>query len=282
VSWLRAAAGALAVVCLLAPSPAAAEDVTRAELRQLVVQAEGDPAALARLRQVDAVDGVPVDMRRALNGDVEARLRALAGGGAAASIPPAAAREQAEAILAERRFHEHVLPRPLAGVLTWIGERLQPLVDAVTYVADRFPGGSNAFWVALGALVAAAAAFVAVRLGRRRVAAAAATGVLGRRPGAAGPDELERLAGEAERRGDHEAALRLRFRAGLLRLDAADRLDFRESLTTGAAARELRSAEFDRLARAFDEVVYGRRPPGPEDSVRAREAWRRVLAEQAA
>jgi hypothetical protein len=281
VTRARAAAGALAVLCLLAAPVAAAEDVTRAELRQLAAQADDDPAALARLRRVDAVDGVPVDMRRALERDVEARLRALAGGGAAAPVPAAAAREQAEAILAERRFHEHVLPKPLAGFLSWTGDRLEPLVDAVTAVADRFPGGSSVFWVLLGALVAGAAAFAALRLGRRRAAAVAATA--GReRSAQAGPDELERLAGEAERRGDHEAALRLRFRAGLLRLDAAHRLDYRESLTTGEAARELRSAEFDRLARTFDEVVYGRRPPGPADSERAREAWRRVLAEPAA
>jgi hypothetical protein len=34
---------------------------------------------------------------------------------------------------------------------------------------------------------------------------------------------------------------------------------------------------FDRLARDFDEVVYGRRPPRSEDVVAAREEWPRVL-----
>ena len=87
------------------------------------------------------------------------------------------------------------------------------------------------------------------------------------------PRELERLADEAERRGDLEIALRLRFRAGLLRLARADRLPARPSLRTYEARRILRNARFDRLARDFDEIVYGRRPPRPADVRFAREEW---------
>ena len=52
----------------------------------------------------------------------------------------------------------------------------------------------------------------------------------------------------------------------------------RDSLTSGQAAELLHLEDFDALARDFDEVVYGRRPPGREDVVRAREEWARVLA----
>ena len=38
---------------------------------------------------------------------------------------------------------------------------------------------------------------------------------------------------EAERRGEHELALRLRFRAGLLRLDERGAIELRPSLPTG-------------------------------------------------
>jgi hypothetical protein len=93
------------------------------------------------------------------------------------------------------------------------------------------------------------------------------------------PAELERAAEEAERSGDWERAVRLRFRAGLLRLDEARVLPFRESITSGEVARKLRSREFDGVARAFDEVVYGRRAALADDATGAREGWRRVLAE---
>ena len=93
------------------------------------------------------------------------------------------------------------------------------------------------------------------------------------------PAELERLADEAERRGDLEIALRLRFRAGLLRLGRVQALPLRPSLRTREARRTLRSARFDRLARDFDEVVYGGRPPSEVDVEAARSEWPQVVAE---
>ncbi len=93
------------------------------------------------------------------------------------------------------------------------------------------------------------------------------------------PAELERLADEAERRGDLEIALRLRFRAGLLRLGRARALPLRPSLRTREARRALGSARFDRLARDFDEVVYGGRPPSEVDVEAARSEWPQVVAE---
>jgi hypothetical protein len=41
----------------------------------------------------------------------------------------------------------------------------------------------------------------------------------------------------------------------------------------------LGSSRFDRLARDFDEIVYGRRPPRPEDVAAARTEWPELLAE---
>ena len=74
-------------------------------------------------------------------------------------------------------------------------------------------------------------------------------------------------------------ALRLRFRAGLLRLGRARVLPLRPSLRTREARRALRSSRFDRLARDFDEVVYGGRSPSAADVETARTEWPRVVAE---
>jgi hypothetical protein len=84
---------------------------------------------------------------------------------------------------------------------------------------------------------------------------------------------LERAAEAAERAGDLRGALRLRFQAGLLRLDRARLIDLRPSLTTSEIARQVVNPAFGTLARRFDEVVYGGRNPGPEDIASARRGW---------
>jgi hypothetical protein len=193
-------------------------------------------------------------------------------------VNPAQAREQARQILSERRFHGTSLPRPLHGILAWLGDRLHFVVRGWDWLAAKL-GGQAVLWALVGMGVLALAAFVAVRLAKRR-AEVEAIGI-GRRARARGEDpaELERLADEAERRGELEVALRLRFRAGLLRLGRARALPLRPSLRTREARRALRSARFDRLARDFDEVVYGGRPPREADVETARSEWPQVVAE---
>jgi hypothetical protein len=91
------------------------------------------------------------------------------------------------------------------------------------------------------------------------------------------PDELERRAADAEGRGELDTALRLRFRAGLLRLADAGVLRLRPGLTNAAVSRTLRSRRFDELALDFDEVAYGGRPATPDDVAAARSGWPAVL-----
>ena len=131
----------------------------------------------------------------------------------------------------------------------------------------------------LGGVVLVLAAVFGARLAGRRVEVESrVTGTRGRGRGE-DPAELERLADEAEHHGDLEIALRLRFRAGLLRLGRARAVSLRPALRTREARRALQNPRFDRLARDFDEVVYGRRAPRPEDVAAARTEWPRVLAE---
>lgn len=183
------------------------------------------------------------------------------------------AREQARSILHERRFHDSQLPRPLHGVLSWLGDRLHAVVDALDRV---LPGGDSVVWFLLAATVLGFALVVAARLSRAR-----GPGVGRTRPdraAAVDPDVLDLQADEAERAGDYELALRLRFRAGTIRLAQRSVLDDPASVTTGGLVRRLRSEPFALAAHRFDEVVYGRRPPTSDDARLVREGWRAVLS----
>jgi Domain of unknown function (DUF4129) len=197
----------------------------------------------------------------------------LAGG----EVDPETAREQARDILGQRRYQPEDVPRPFEGVLEWLGDRLRPIGDFFDALLSSWPGRL----ALLGGLVALVAV-VATAIARRRSRGVIATARRGR--GRAGdesldPAQLERDADAAERGGDLDRALRLRFRAGLLRLDAAGAIRFRPSLTSGEVRRRLRLPTFDDLALTFDEVAYGGRAASPVDVGAARESWPRVLAD---
>jgi hypothetical protein len=282
---VRAAAslGLLAAVSAAAlAGSAGATDVSPVRLRELAERARGDPAALAELRRVDAVAGRPVDVERLLAGaegdELEGRLRVLAERTAGAELPTASeARRRAREVLAERRFEERAALRPFREPLQWLRDRLRSAVDpVVSRLAPHVPGGRSTVWTLLALVTVGLAAALGSRLVRRRAAESAGRA----RAAAAGPLDprrLERDADAAERRGELERALRLRFRAGLLRLQRAEAIPARDSLTSGEVARRLRSPDFDRVAATFDEVVYGRRRPQPADVEASRRAWSRVL-----
>ena len=187
---------------------------------------------------------------------------------------PAEAREEARRILEEDRFHETDLPRPLRRPLEWLGDRIEPIGE---WIASVVPGESSALWFVLAAAVLLVAVGLALRLVRRRGPPAV------RRHGRETADDLldaaalEREADAAEGAGDLERALRLRFRAGILRMVERRELDDPANVTTGSLVRRLRSEAFAAGARAFDEVVYGRRAPTAEDLRKVREGWQAVL-----
>src|SRR5262249_16511503 len=93
------------------------------------------------------------------------------------------------------------------------------------------------------------------------------------------PDALERAADEAERDGDLDRAVRLRFRAGLLRLGDRGAIAYRPSVTTGGIRRVLGSRTFDELAQTFEAVTYGGQAAQHPDVDAARREWPRVLEE---
>jgi hypothetical protein len=272
VSGARAA-GVVVLLALAMVAPARASEVSGGEFRTLVEQAASDPSALRQLREVDAVDGRAVDVAGALGrgGDVDARLAQLQGSVAANGRSDA--REDAREVLAQTRFHEKEVPGPFRGLI----ERLSDLIPSFGWLDELLPGGSSVVWIVLAGLLAAVATFVARRLLSRRVGAAERAIEAAQAERAADPKALDRQADEAERAGDLETALRLRFRAGLLRLDRRGAIAFRPSISTREVRRALHSQQFDGLAETFDDVVYGGREPAPEDVEAARSRWPEVI-----
>lgn len=281
----RTVAGAVLAALTLAlalPGLAAAVERSGEEVRALAARAAQEPVALAQLRQTDVVDGRPADLAAALDGarerQLEARLRALArpaSGSLRSPVAASAVRDDARAILAEGRFATGDQP----GARRTLGDRVRD------WIADRFdaldelvPGPGGVVLALLGLLVLGCSALLTSRVtGRLQVVSEArAQGARGR---AADPSALERDAATAEAAGDYAAGVRLRFAAGLVRLDAAQAIRLRPSLTTGQVGRALGSEGFDALAATFDEVAYGGRLAQPADAAAAREAWPRVLQE---
>ncbi len=278
----------LGAACLLpvAPPPAHAAEATAAQVSRLARQAlRGDVQALAALREVDRVDGRAVELADALGpGRPTARLQVLAERPPQRGPDAAAARAEARSVLADERFQEPSIPRPLQGVFSWIGVTVSPLVETVADLVDGIavhtPGGRPVGLTLVAALVLLAFAFLASRMLRRRARRVAAS-ALHERAHATGPspEELERAAADAESAGDLSLAIRLRFRAGLLALERQGTISLRASLTTSAIERRLGSREFAAVAESFEQVAYGGRIPDRSDVEAQRAGWRRVLEE---
>ena len=279
-----------ALTLLSAPALAGAEgEVTRERFVELAGDAVSDPEARDQFAGVTSVDGFPVDTQPLLAGDedaIRARLETMA-----AEHPSAIEgssdrlRNDASEILDQPRFEpEPDIPRPLRGVLEWLGGVLEtvfgPVVtwlgDLISAIAEFVPGGWVTLWGLAAVVVLVAFALVVERSARRRASVDVerrASAVATIRPGA-----LEREADEAEHRGDLERALRLRFLAGLLRLEDKRIISTARFVTSAEVARRLNSPEFDKVARLFDEVVYGRRPAAPADLETTRSTFGHLLA----
>jgi len=285
---LRAALLVLALAGVTWPAAARGEEVSGAELRTLAAAARDDPAALARLREVDVVDGRPAAIGDALSAsaaDVRARLDVLAREEPGAAPVPFAgtARDEAREVLAQRRFQPASVPAPLRGLRERIGHGLRrlggPLEDAFRWVAGWLPGGASVLWVLLAASVLAATGALALRAGARRRLAAAGTAAAEAAGERRSTIELIREAERAERAGDLDAALRLRFRAGLLDLGSRELVELRPALTNRELLRDVPSPTLAVLVDGFESVAYGGRPAEADDVRGARDGWPRVPEE---
>lgn len=279
-------------------TPAAAE--TAAEVRELARRADTDPAALNRLRGVTEVDGHPADFEQALEGaegeELSHRLDVIESSAGTPRdgrpiVVTEGAQREARRILDTPRYKPDEPPRPFAGAIRRIGEWLEPVVRPVGAAFSAIGRALSSIFedpwkVALvAALVVALAAILTSRsVGRRgRLAVYGAGGTVSGAatgdPRGLDPNKLDRQAEAAEAAGDLDRAFRLRFLAGVLRLDRAGVIEYKASATTGELVRAVHSTTFRPLARTFDEVAYGGRQPQPDDIARAKSDWPRVLEE---
>ena len=195
----------------------------------------------------------------------------------AAPVDPDAARKVARTILGSRRFRSSPTPRPLRKPLSWLGDRVSGIGDWFGRVLSHIPS-DLLLLLAIAAVVIIVVLVVSKVRAQRgapdaRTRASRSTGDDGEDPAA-----LEREAIAAERAGRLDVAVRLRFRAGLLRLGDRGAIRYRPSVTTNEVRRVLGSETFDELARTFDAIAYGGRDAEPPDVDAARREWPRVVS----
>lgn len=291
----RAVLAVLVVVVTLAlPGVGAAQDrsLDGAAAADLARAAITDDDALAELRDVRTVDGRSVDLAAATADLGSARADRLenladvlggpdagAGGGGPVGPSSAEARESAQRVLDDDKFHETEMPRPFKGVLELLATPLRPVGRFLQRLVEPIldlPGGAFILAALLGGTTAALVAWMIGRRSRAAVVrAAAATGLVDL---AADPEELDRRATAAEADGRFDLAVRFRYEAGLVRLVRLDRLVLRPDTTPADAARQVSSPVMDHLTADFEEVVYGGRPATASDAELARSGWMDLLA----
>ena len=248
------------VALTLAAAPAVARTVTDAELRALAGRAQTDPAALVDLRTVDRVDGRAVDLGAVIDeGDADVRRARLA----TLAVAPAGRADSA----ALRRRAQALSPTPTGQRPTLN----QPNAGGGWHV----PG--TLLWLVAGLVVVGLGAITAGELTQRRATGAKQVAEQQEHADPTGSDALNRDAEDAERRGDRNGALRLRFLAGLAHLRERGRLRDPARLTTSALRTQLASPDFDPLAQRFEAVAYGGQEATVADLTDARERWPRVI-----
>ena len=239
-----------------------------------------DSNDLIGLRDVNDIGGTPVDLSRVLDGssaDLTDRLdtlKSLIERGLSSDSPiPADPGDVARAVLQQSKYElqgEGTLDRLGALLLAWFDQFLDWLTSAL--------GGPTNTALAFLAVVSVVG-FAAFRfLARTRSGAIDRQLTLERLIAEGGdPADLEKRAADAADSGDFETAIRMRFLAGLLRLDLIGRITFRPGLTTGEIADKLNDRLFDELMNDFNDVVYGGRETDVDHYRAALTGWDRVL-----
>ena len=262
---MRRAALVAALVFLAVPVGAEATEVTRADLVDLAERASSDPAALAELRAVTRVDGAPVDTETVLAGaegeNLEARLGEIADSADSAPIQGLDA-DETRAQVEEILTGDPPEPPPADGGGGSVELPSVPLPLAIA-----------------AALVIVALAALAARSAGQRTILEREAASDGGQPKRAGARDLTREADEAERRGDYAAAVRLRFQAGLMRLDEIGSIELRPSLTASGAVRESGISRIGALASSYERVAFGGRGASAGDAAAQRSGWKQVVDE---
>lgn len=197
----------------------------------------------------------------------------------AAQIPPGWSSEEIEEAVADELAEpKYRLGAPWwTRLIEWIEQAWVRIVEWMTAASDHV-GGPVIMAILVGGMVIAVAVLATVNLGKRR-ARRVDERIRREHEAARGldPVSLEQAAESAEARGDHAEALRLLFRAALIRMDRLGLIDLRPGTTSGTVASSLNSPEFDRVAARFDSVVYGGKPASADDTTMVRQMTRSFL-----
>jgi len=257
---------------------------TGPEVRQTAEAVAAGDARPAALLEIDSIDGSPIDFPGLLAEDQATRIQVIARITTPAPIDIGQVEEQVSSILANPKYptvsEPSWLDRLLAPVLRFWNRIWLMVVDwlqlAFFWILE-FLGTGIARWAGVAILLVATAGSAWV-LGRRRARELERRAVIERiLELGLDPGELEELAASAHDRGDDAEAIRLRFVAGLLRLDGLGEIEFAPGLPNGAISQRLGSETFDLLASQFDRVVYGRQPVGADDHARCVASWNELL-----
>jgi len=199
----------------------------------------------------------------------------------AAQIPPGWSSEEiGGAVSDELAEPKYRLGAPWwTRLIEWLEEAWVRVVEWMTAASD-YVGGPVIMAILVGGVVLALAALATFNLGKRR-ARRVDERIRREHEAARGldPVSLEQAAESAQARGDHAEALRLLFRASLIRMDRLGLIDLRPGTTSGTVASSLNSTEFDRVAVRFDSVVYGGKPASADDVTMVRQMTRSLLEE---
>jgi hypothetical protein len=201
------------------------------------------------------------------------------------------ARRQAAHILSRPPFvssPSHI-PDPLAGVLHAIGRAASDVFEKpADWLGHHLSIGAHDIfgrftWPAVILIAVVAGVVIGTLLIRRRTRIGPPTHVtvLGATPAREDAGMLEAAADTAETNGELEEAVRLRFRAGLARLEAAGVIAGYIVTTTEQVRRTVRNPTFDSLARRHDAIAYAGQRASPTDVGSARESWPKVIDEAA-
>lgn len=268
---------------LLVPLLIAAGSVTGLEAKHLAETAGTDPTAEQDLSAVTEIDRVPVDMTSLLATDRGSRIAVIAALDPGRALDADSIRDQAKDLLSDPRYptaRQSWLRRLFGPLLVWADRGLAYFTDLVVpffrWLVDFFASGVGR-WIAVPGLFVVTAAG-AWYLGRKRAREIERRAVIERiLELGVDPAELMSMADRAEAAGDHPEAIRLRFVAGLLYLDAEGVIEFAPGLSNGEIAARVGSPDFEVLARQFDDTVYGRLPAGADASATSRRLWSRLI-----
>jgi hypothetical protein len=190
--------------------------------------------------------------------------------------PPAdEARRQAQHILTQVRFRGGALPHPFAGVLRTLGRWLRPVGHPLVKAYGAVVGNTGWRWaaVAIAAVLGAAGATYVVRRRSRTTPSPLPM----QRQEEDVVTRLEAEADQAERDGEWALAYRLRFRAGLCRLEGRGLPRPTDTMTSRQLVAAVGSSEFAVLADELQQIVYAGRPASPDLIEDARVRWAAVL-----